>query len=82
MVAKSPKNGPVIIKVGERFYDVCNDVASVVWVKNIIPAIFNSGIGYFIFEWVTQISLSALFSVIPECFYPRYKHSGTDMVFA
>jgi hypothetical protein len=24
--------------------------------------------------------LAKLF-VIPECFYPRYKHSGTDMVF-
>ncbi|MEK6682204.1 MAG: FeoA family protein [Nitrospirota bacterium] len=37
VVAKSPKNGPVIIKVGERFYDVCNDVASVVWVKKYNP---------------------------------------------
>jgi len=25
-------------------------------------------------------SLAKLF-VIPECFYPRYRHSGTDMVF-
>ena len=33
MVAKSPDNGPVIIKVGKDFCDVCNDVASVVWVK-------------------------------------------------
>lgn len=33
VLAKSPNNGPVIIKVGEGLYDVCNDVASVVWVK-------------------------------------------------
>jgi len=33
VLAKSPNNGPVIIKVGEELYDVCNDVASVVWVK-------------------------------------------------
>jgi len=33
VLAKSPNNGPVIIKVGEDLYDVCNDVASVVWVK-------------------------------------------------
>ncbi|MBM2838032.1 MAG: hypothetical protein HW415_657 [Deltaproteobacteria bacterium] len=33
LLAKSPNNGPVIIKVGEDLYDVCNDVASVVWVK-------------------------------------------------
>jgi hypothetical protein len=28
----------------------------------------------------TKEPLAKLF-VIPECFYPRYKHSGTDMVF-
>lgn len=33
VLAKSPNNGPVIIRVGEDLYDVCNDVASVVWVK-------------------------------------------------
>jgi Fe2+ transport system protein FeoA len=33
LLAKSPNNGPVIIKVGENLYDVCNDVASVIWVK-------------------------------------------------
>lgn len=33
VLAKSPNNGPVIINVGEVLYDVCNDVASVVWVK-------------------------------------------------
>lgn len=33
VLAKSPNNGPVIIKVGEELYDICNDVASVVWVK-------------------------------------------------
>lgn len=35
VAAKSPNNGPVIIKVSGKFYDVCNDVASVVWVKKI-----------------------------------------------
>jgi Fe2+ transport system protein FeoA len=35
VIAKSPNNGPVIIKVNENFYDVCNDVASVVWVKRV-----------------------------------------------
>jgi hypothetical protein len=29
---------------------------------------------------MTNDALAKLF-VIPECFYPRYKHSGTDMVF-
>lgn len=33
VLAKSPNNGPVIIEVGEELYDICNDVASVVWVK-------------------------------------------------
>lgn len=35
VLAKSPNNGPVIIRVGEDLYDVCNDVASVVWVQQI-----------------------------------------------
>jgi Fe2+ transport system protein FeoA len=35
VVAKSPNNGPVIIRVGESMYDVCNDVASVVWVRQL-----------------------------------------------
>lgn len=35
VLAKSPNNGPVIIRVGEELYDVCNDVASVVWVQPI-----------------------------------------------
>lgn len=35
VMAKSPNNGPVIIKIGETLYDICNDVASVVWVKRI-----------------------------------------------
>ncbi len=35
VIAKSPGNGPVIIKANERFYDICNDVASVVWVKRL-----------------------------------------------
>jgi len=33
ILAKSPNNGPVIIRVGDNLYDVCNDVASVIWVK-------------------------------------------------
>lgn len=33
VLAKSPNNGPVIIRVGEDLFDVCNDVASVIWVK-------------------------------------------------
>ncbi|MBI4745742.1 MAG: ferrous iron transport protein A [Deltaproteobacteria bacterium] len=33
VLAKSPNNRPVIIKVGDDLCDVCNDVASVVWVK-------------------------------------------------
>lgn len=35
VIAKSPDNGPVMIKVGEAMYDVCNDVASIVWVKRL-----------------------------------------------
>lgn len=35
VLAKSPNNGPVIIKVDEDLFDVCNDVASVVWVKEL-----------------------------------------------
>lgn len=35
VLKKSPNNGPVIIKVGETFYDVCHDVASVIWVKRL-----------------------------------------------
>lgn len=35
VIAKSPDKGPVIIKAGELFYDVCNDVASVIWVKKL-----------------------------------------------
>ncbi len=33
VLAKSPNSGPIIIKVGEDLFDVCNDVASVVWVR-------------------------------------------------
>lgn len=35
VLAKSPNNGPVIIQTEGKMYDVCNDVASVVWVKKI-----------------------------------------------
>lgn len=35
VAAKSPNKGPVIIKVGESMYDVCNDVASVIWVRRL-----------------------------------------------
>lgn len=35
VIAKSPDNGPVIIKVSEAMYDVCNDVASIVWVRRL-----------------------------------------------
>lgn len=33
VLAKSPNNGPVIIQTGGNVYDICNDVASVVWVE-------------------------------------------------
>lgn len=33
VLAKSPNNGPVIIQAGGNVYDICNDVASVVWVE-------------------------------------------------
>lgn len=35
VIAKSPGNGPVIIKAGGVPYDVCHDVASVVWVRKV-----------------------------------------------
>ncbi|MDO8445717.1 MAG: FeoA family protein [Deltaproteobacteria bacterium] len=33
VLAKSPNSGPVIIQAGGSIYDICNDVASVVWVE-------------------------------------------------
>lgn len=33
VMAKSPNNGPVLIRAKGAVYDICNDVASVVWVK-------------------------------------------------
>lgn len=33
VLAKSPNNGPVIIQAEGEVYDICNDVASVIWVK-------------------------------------------------
>lgn len=33
VLAKSPGNGPVLIQAGGAMYDICHDVASVVWVK-------------------------------------------------
>ena len=36
VLAKSPNNGPVLIQTGGMIYDICNDVASVVWVKKVV----------------------------------------------
>lgn len=33
VLAKSPENGPVIIEAGGETYDICHDVAAVVWVR-------------------------------------------------
>lgn len=33
VLAKSPKNGPVIIEAAGGTYDICYDVAAVVWVR-------------------------------------------------
>lgn len=35
VLAKSPNNGPVLIEAGGNVYDICNDVASVVWAKKV-----------------------------------------------
>lgn len=33
VLAKSPGNGPVLIEADGNIFDICNDVASVVWLK-------------------------------------------------
>lgn len=36
VLAKSPNNGPVLIRAEDKVYDICNDVASVIWVKKVV----------------------------------------------
>lgn len=36
VLAKSPNNGPVLIQAEGAVYDICNDVACVVWVEKVV----------------------------------------------